>query len=140
MEQMNCERVSSNFDRENASKKLGKNVMNCHHIIWTKADHHDFVRADVIFQPEMYIPAHNALHKACPSVPRFNDSLLGVIREEFHATTNTLDSIDRLLMVINGADKKTIDSVMKEFCIHAIESQIPFLRGNIKTHEGKSRK
>lgn len=113
-------------------RKLGYGAMNCHHIIWMAHDHHDPVRAMQILQPQMYMPAHNALHQECPPVPKFTPKLIETIRADFRPTEDTLDSLDRLLFLINGVDSSVIKGFIKDMCLHSLESQIPFLKGNIK--------
>jgi hypothetical protein len=133
----NQERLSSRAEmspeqREIAIRRLGCGAMDCHHIIWMKRNHKDFIRAMEVFQPQMYKPAHKALHEDCPSVPRFNDSLLKIVRADFKPNDNTIDSLDRLLFLINGVDETVMKGFIKELTLHALESQIPYLKGNIK--------
>jgi len=118
------------------ARKLGKTAMNCHHLIWMARDHKDFVRAEKIFQPQMYIPAHNELHANCPPVPRFTAPVLETVRANFEPTGDTISSLDQLLVLINDAK---INATSKDEYLYALESQIPFLRNNIRPAKGYHR-
>lgn len=133
MESEKCKTLSEE-EKEYLRSKLGNHAMNCHHLIWMGRDHHDIVRAELDFQPQMYLPAHNALHQHCPPVPKFDEKLLKVIRAEFVHSGDTLTSLDRLLILINA--EHNIKSDYKDLCLHALESQIPYLRGNIDKAKG----
>lgn len=118
-------------------RKLGRGAMNCHHLFWTAKNHHDWMRAEPDFQPQMYIPAHNALHSdlQAMSVPEICKPILQAVRANFTPTRDTFDSLDQILLLIDHASEMPqvhpIDRQLAQMAIHALEIQKPYLKGNI---------
>lgn len=124
-------------------RRIGRKAMNCHHLMWTAENHHDFLRAEHDFQPQMYIPAHNEVHNNTNSVPEFSKGILQIVRAEFRPTGDTLKSLDEVLICIDHASKAEhihpIDRQLAQMSIYALESQIPYLRGNIAPYYDKDK-
>ena len=129
------------FTREQF-RKIGRGVMNYHHLFWIGKNHKHWMRDQHDFQPQMYIPAHNALHKECPSVPEISTEILRIVRADFEPKHNTLDSLDELLCLISHAatmeQVHPIDRQLAQLSIHALERQRYYLRDNISEFYSES--
>lgn len=123
-------------------RKIGRACMNCHHIFWIAKNHQDWTRKESDFLPQMYIPAHNALHAETPSVPELSREILRIVRADFTPTGNTLDSLDEVLCLIDHASTMEqihpIDRQLAQLSIHALEMQKYYLRGNISPYYCKT--
>lgn len=122
-------------------RKIGRGAMNCHHLFWVGSNHRDWTRQEHDFLPQMYIPAHNALHAECPSVPELSREVLRIVRADFRPTGNTLDSLDEVICLIDHASTMEqvhpIDRQLAQMAIHALEMQKFYLRGNIAPYYDK---
>lgn len=89
--------------------------------------------------PEIPRDLHNKLTDDCPIVPLLGMRALQLVDADFRPSNDTLNSIDRLLCSINKASKSEalhwIERDLAELCMHSIEMQLPYLKGNIITHE-----
>lgn len=124
---------------EERIRKFGKGTLNCHHLWWMGRTHKDnYLRAEHVFQPQTYKPAHKELHDNCPPVPEITRPTLRVVRAEFEPTDDTLESLDNLLCLFRRLETDyridPADKIILPLVEHALEMQIPYLRGNIKPH------
>lgn len=125
---------------EERRRNFGRGVLNCHHLWWMGKTHgKNFLRAEFDFQPQMYIPAHKNLHDDCLPVPELSRQTLRVVRAEFEPTGDTFESLDDLLCILNRLETSykidPVDKMILPLVEHALEMQIPYLRGNIMPHD-----
>jgi hypothetical protein len=109
---------------------------NLHHIMeerapWTSSPNAIFLRQNPILIPRMEIQTHNELHKHCPEVPLLGRYALQSVVNEFVPTSDTLTSLDELLMCIEHATRHprahNIERELGQLTMSALELQKPYL-------------
>ena len=118
-----------------------KYAHSCHHILETRSDWTSNKLANRLrtvgeLMPELWQPAHDSLTRACPIVPLLGYKALELVTADFRPVKdNTMNSIDRLLCTINKVSNNQsmhqIERQLAELAMHSIETQIPYIRGNI---------
>lgn len=79
---------------------------------------------------------HDVLHRECGPVPVPELHMLQIIHNEFDPTSNTLTSMDRLMMAIEKACKyprcHELDRQLGQLTLAAIDLQRPYIKEALK--------
>lgn len=112
-------------------------MMSRHHVLheataWNSRPDAAKLRGEPTLIPRIDREAHDELHMQCPHVPLLGSYALRSVASLFRPGRDTLDSIDLLLLAIEGGTRHPrahlIERQLAELSIHAIESQVPILK------------